>query len=44
MQARRGATEVEFLGHGDEITEVAEFDAFVHMYGISISISKVLDI
>ena len=41
-EAFRGAAEVQFLGHGDEVAEVTQFHA-IDTYGILISSQAILD-
>ena len=36
MKAQRGAAKVQFLGDGDEVSQVTEFDFPIHMQEILI--------
>lgn len=39
-----GAAEVEFLGYGDEVAEMAEFDILIHISNIIIGRNNILDV
>jgi hypothetical protein len=48
VKAQGGATEMEFLGDGDEVSEMTQFDVggrnLVHIHCILIQRNKILDV
>jgi hypothetical protein len=44
VESLGGASEVEFFGDGDEVSEMAEFNLAIHISKIIIAMNKILDI
>ena len=44
MKAQSGAAEVQLLGDGDEVAQVAKLDFLIHTQYILIRTNKILDI